>query len=88
MIIDLAFHTLHNPRRSISDHMYNVGNTHDNNAPDFKYRTPSEDTDQVWHPPKGTRAFAAHMEKFSPRISNESKAIILIILLLSDECTG
>ena len=27
--------SLHNPYRSISDHMYNAGNTHDNNAPNL-----------------------------------------------------
>ena len=60
--IDLALHTLHNQHRSISDHMYKVDNTHDNNTS----HTPSEDTDQLWHPPNRTRAFAVHVKKFKP----------------------
>ena len=28
--------SVNNPYRSISDHMYNAGNTRDNNAPNFK----------------------------------------------------
>ena len=28
--------------------------------------TPSEDTDQLWHPPNRTRAFAVHVNKFKP----------------------
>ena len=30
VIMDFALHTLHNQHRSISDHIYNVDNTHDN----------------------------------------------------------
>ena len=41
--------------------------------------TPSENTDQLWHLPNGTRAFTAHVKILSPRVSNESKAMILII---------
>ena len=58
--IDLALPTLHNPHGSMPDHMYKVDNTHDNNTPHM----PSEDTDQLWHPPNGTRAFAVHVKKF------------------------
>ena len=36
--IDLTLHTLHNQHRSMSDHMYNVGNTHD----DKTSHTPSK----------------------------------------------
>ena len=60
--IDLALHKLHNQHRSISDHMYKVDNTHDNNTS----HTPSKDTDQLWHPPNRTRAFAVHVKKFQP----------------------
>ena len=60
--LDLALHTLHNPHRSISDHMYNVDSTYDNNTSHM----PSEDKDQLWHPPNGTRAFAVHVKKFKP----------------------
>ena len=59
---DNALHTLHNQHRSISDHMYKVDNTHDNNTS----HTPSEDTDQLWHPPNRIRAFAVHVKKFTP----------------------
>ena len=55
-------HTLHNQHRSISDHMYKVDNRHDNNTSN----TASEDTDQLWHPPNRTRAFAVHTKKFKP----------------------
>ena len=58
---DNALHTLHNQHRSISD-MYKVDNTHDNNTS----HTPSEDTDQLWHPPNRIRAFAVHVKKFKP----------------------
>ena len=61
VIMDFAFHTLHNQHRSISDHIYNVDNTHDDNTP----QSPSEYTDQLRHPPIGTRAFAAHVKKFN-----------------------
>ena len=43
VIMDFALRTLHNQRRPISDHIYNVDNTHDNNTP----HSPSEDTDQL-----------------------------------------
>ena len=33
---------------------------------------------RIWHPPNRTRAFAVHVKSFSPRVSNESKAMILI----------
>ena len=56
-----ALHTLHNQHRSISDHIYNVDNTHDNNTP----HSPSEDTDQLRHPANGTRAFAVHVKNFN-----------------------
>ena len=59
--MDFALRTLHNQRRPISDHIYNLDNTHDNNTP----HSPSEDTDQLRHPPNGTRAFAAHVKKFN-----------------------
>ena len=75
--IDLTLHTLHNQHRSISGHMYN---TYDNNTS----HTPSEDTDQLWYPPNRTRAFAVHVNKFSPRVSNESKAMIFIIYFRSN----
>ena len=80
--IDLALHTLHNQHHSISDHMYKVDNTHDNNTS----HTPraSEDTDQLWHLPNRTRAFAVHVKKLSPRVSNESKAMTLIIYCQSN----
>ena len=65
--IDLALQTLHNQQHPISDHMYKVDNTHDNNTS----LTPSEDTDQLWHPPNRTRAFAVHVKKFKPEVSNE-----------------
>ena len=61
VIMDFALHTFHNQHRSISDHMYNVDNTHDNNTP----HSPSEDTDQLRHPPNGTRALAVHVKKFN-----------------------
>ena len=61
VIMDFALHTLHNQHRSISDHIYNVDNTHDNNTP----HSPSEDTDQRRHPPNGLRAFAVHVKKFN-----------------------
>ena len=61
MIMDFALRTLHNQRRPISDHIYNVDNTHDNNTP----HSPSEDTDQLRHLPNGTRAFAAHVKMFN-----------------------
>ena len=61
VILDFALHTLHNQHRSISDHMYNVDNTHDNNTPHM----PSEDTDQLRHLQNGTRAFAVHVKKFN-----------------------
>ena len=51
----------HNQRHPISDHIYNVDNTHDHNTP----HSPSEDTDQLRHPPNGTRAFAANVKKFN-----------------------
>ena len=60
--IDLALHTLHNQHCSISDHMYKMDNTHDNNTS----HTPSEDTYQLWHPPNRTRDFAVHVKKFKP----------------------
>ena len=41
VIMDFALHTLNNQHRSISDHIYNVDNTHANNTP----HSPSEDTD-------------------------------------------
>ena len=72
--IDLALHTLHNQHHSISDDMYKVDNTHDNNTS----HTPSEDTDQLCHPPNRTRAFAVHV------VSNESKTMILIIYCRSN----
>ena len=78
--IDLALHTLHNQHRSISDHMYKVDNTHDNNTS----HTPSEDTDQLWHLPNRTRVFAVHVTKLRPRVSNDSKAMILIIYCQSN----
>ena len=58
--IDLALHTLHNQNCSISDHMYKVDNTHENNTSHM----PSEDTDHLWHPPNRTRAFAVQMKNF------------------------
>ena len=61
VIMDFALHTLHNQHRSISDHIYNVDNTHDNNTP----HSPSEDTDQLRHPTNGTRAFAVHVKNFN-----------------------
>ena len=61
VIMDFALHTLQNQHRSISDHIYNVNNTHDNNTPP----SPSEDTDQLRHPPNGTRTFAVHVKKFN-----------------------
>ena len=61
VIMDFALHTLHNQHPSISDHIYNVDNTHDNNTP----HSPSEDTDQRRHPPNGTRVFAVHVKKFN-----------------------
>ena len=61
--IDLALHTLHNQNRSISDHMYKVDNTHDNNTSHM----PSEDTDHLWHPPNRTKAFAVHVKKFKSK---------------------
>ena len=61
VIMDFALHILHNKHRSISDHIYNVDNTHDNNTP----HSPSEDTDQLRHPPNGTRSFADHVKKFN-----------------------
>ena len=59
--LDFALHILHTQHRSISDHIYNVDNTHDNNTP----HSPSEDTDQLRHPPNGTRSFADHVKKFN-----------------------
>ena len=61
VIMDFALHTLHNQHRSISDHMYNVDNTHDNDTS----HTPSEDTNQLRHLPNGTRAFAVHVKKLN-----------------------
>ena len=55
--------------------MYNVDNTLDINTP----HTPSEDTDQLRHPPNGTRAFAVHVKSLTPRVSNETKSMTLII---------
>ena len=82
-IIDLVLHILHNPQ-SISDHMYNEGNTHENKAPHCKETinmvctaTPSEDSDQLKSPPNGTRAFA---DVLSPWVFNESKTMVLITL--------
>ena len=58
---DHGFHASYTPQ-SISDHyIYNVDNTHDNNTS----HSPSEDTDQLRHPPNGTRAFAVHVKKFN-----------------------
>ena len=71
--IDLALHTLHNQHRSISDHMYKVDNTHDNNTS----HKPSEDTDQLWQ--IGQESLLSTWKSLSPRVSNESKAMILII---------
>ena len=61
VIMDIALHTLHNQHRSISDHIYNVDNTHDNNTP----HTPSEDTDQLRHAANETNAFAVHVKIFN-----------------------
>ena len=63
VIMDFALHTLHNQHHSISDHIYNVDNTHDNNT----LHSPSEYTDQLRHPPNGTRAFAAQVKKFNSK---------------------
>ena len=60
--IDLALHTLHNEHCSISDHMYKADNTHNN----ITSHMPSEDTDQLWHPPNGTRTFGVHVKTFKP----------------------
>ena len=59
--IDLVLRT---PQSTLlySDHMYKVDNTHDNNTS----HTPSEYTDQLWHPPNRTRDFAVHVKKFKP----------------------
>ena len=76
VIMDFALHTLHNQHRFISDHIYNVEPTHDNNTP----HSPSEDTDQLRHPTNGTKAFAVHVNFFlTPRVSNEMKSMTLII---------
>ena len=61
VIKDFALHTFHNQHRSISDHMYNVDNAHDNYTPHM----PSEDTDQLRHPAIGTRAFVVHVKNFN-----------------------
>ena len=61
VIMNFALHTLHNQHRSISDHIYNVDNTHDNNTP----QSPSEDTDQLKHPANGTRAFDVRVKIFN-----------------------
>ena len=81
--IDLALHTLHNQHRSISDHVYKVDNTHDNNTS----HTPSEDTDQLWHPPNRTRAFAFHVKKFKPS-DIQLVEINDIDHILSEQCPG
>ena len=75
VIMDFALHTPHNQHRSISDHIYNVNNTHDNITPHL----PSEDKDRLRHPPNGTRAFAVHVKSLTPRVSNETKSMTLII---------
>ena len=56
--------SLHNPYRSISDQMYNAGNAHDNNAPNFKRCVCPAKTQTALALPNGTRAFAADLKKF------------------------
>ena len=60
---DHGFRAAYTPQSTspISDHIYNVDNTHDNNTP----HSPSEDTDQLRHPPNGSRVFAAQVKKFN-----------------------
>ena len=60
---DHGFRASYTPQStcSISDHIYNVDNTHDNNTP----HSPSEDTDQLRHPQNGTRAVAVHVKKLN-----------------------
>ena len=41
--------------------------------------SPSEDTDQLRHPPNGTRAFAVHVKKLNSWVSNERISMTLII---------
>ena len=61
VIMDFALHILHNQHRSISDHIYNVDNTHDNNTP----YSSSEDIDQLRIPRNGTRSSADNVKKFN-----------------------
>ena len=84
VIMDFALHTLHNQHRSISDHIYNVDNTHANTKPHL----PSEDKDQLRHPPNGTRAFAVHVKSLTPRVSNYVAGHVLLLNSLDWTDTG
>ena len=68
------------PYRSISDHMYNAGNAHDNNEPNFKWcvcPVKTQITFGIYQ--MGLEPLLPTRKTLSPRVPNESKAMILII---------
>ena len=82
VIMDFALHTLHNQHRSISDHIYNVDNTHDNNTP----HSPSEYTQiSLGIRQIGQEPLLPTFKGLTPRVSNETK-INVLDHILSEEC--